>query len=152
MGGGEGDGDEEVEALLGFREDGAVGDVIGVALFWGGSANREDGSLVDDAAVFEGDPLAVVGVDGEGGDGDGVGFVGVLEDVVLGDDVEAFQAAGFANVEGGREVAGVGEFVGAETESGVGFPDGLGDCGIGGEEVIEFEGVLLVGFPDGFAA
>ena len=123
--------------------------MVGVAVFAAGHADGEDGAFVDDGfAVGGGDALAVVGVDGEGGDGDGIVFGGIGEDVFLSEDVEAFHAAAFADIELGGPVGVVGEFVFGEAEFGELGAVFFGDGGVGGEEVIEFEGVLAMGFPD----
>ena len=65
MGAGQGDRDEQVVALGGLGEDGAIGNVIGVADALGHLANGEDGAFVDDLAIGLDDAAAVVRVDGE---------------------------------------------------------------------------------------
>ena len=137
VGAGDGDGYEEVLALLFLGGDGAVGDVVGLT-----------GSLADVAFVldvaFGGDvALDVVGVHGVGAHADGLGWDAFAEDVELGGDVGADHAAGFADVELVRPVSVVSEFVFGEAPGAHFFAEFLGDAGIVGEEIHH---ALLVGF------
>ena len=145
VGGGHGDGDEEVGGLGFFRDEGAVGDGVGAA---GGDA---DVAFVLDVA-FGGDvALGVVGVDGVGAHADGVGGGFLFAEFVFGHDEGADHAAGFADVELVGPVAVVGEFVFGEAPLVEFFTDVGGDAGVVGDEVHE---ALLVGavFVDDFLA
>ena len=149
MGAGEGNRDDEVFAFLGEGEEVAIRDMVGVAVFATGHADGENGAFVNDVGTIRGrDALAVVRVDGEGGDGDRVVFTGLFEDIFLSEDVEAFHAAAFANVKLGGPVGVVGKFIFGEAEFGEFEAMFFRDGRVGGQEVIEFEGVLAMGFPD----
>jgi len=148
VGAAEGDGDEEVAALLGPRQDGAIGDLVGVANAGARDAHRQDGAFVDDATALDRHALAVVRVDWERGDGDGVILAGRIDDVLLAQDVESLQSAGFTDVEGGREVPRRDELVLAETEGSVVAASLRWDGRVGPQEVQELEGVLLMRLPE----
>jgi len=57
-----------------------------------------DGAFIDDA-VFGHDALAVVRVDGKGGDDNGILLLRILHDVFLADDIHALHAPAFTDVE-----------------------------------------------------
>ena len=148
MGASEGDRHEEVGALLGLRQDGTVRDVVRVADAAPGHAEGQDGALVHDGAVRADHALAIVRIDGERGDRDGVVLARRFEDVPLRQDMETLQPSRLADVERGREVPGGGELVFAEAEGGILGADFFGDGRVGPQEVQKFEGVLFVRLPD----
>ena len=114
-------------------------------------AHRIDRAFVDDA-VGQGEATAVVRIDGEGGDRDGVIFLRIFEHVLLRQGEASVHAAPFPDVELRRPVLRLGEFVAAEAEFRHGLADLRGDGRVGRQELVELEGVLLVLLPEPGAA
>ena len=151
MGGGERDGHEQVGALGRRGGDGAVGDVVGVAVRTAGDAYGEDGPFVQHA-FRQGDAAAVVRIDRERRHRDRVVLLGVIDDVLLRQRVAPVQSAAFADVELGRPMARLRELVAAQAEFGHRLADLGGDGGVGRQELIELQRVFLVLVPEPGAA
>lgn len=138
VGGGEAAYDEEVFAFAGFGAEGAVADGEGFE-----AANVEAAFAVKDAGVVDvkGD---AVGVERVGGEGDAVLGVASAFGVVLGDDVVADHAAGFADVDLMGPVAGVGELIFGEAPALHFGADFDGQAFVMTEEPEQAEGVVFV--------
>ena len=146
MRGGEGDRHEQVGALGGCGRDGAIRDMVGIAVAASGYADRHDRALVDHA-VGQGDTAAVMRIDGEGRDRDGVVLLRVIDNVFLRQRITSVHPSTFADVELGRPMVGLGELVAAEAKFSHRGADLRRHGVVGRQELIELERVLLMFFP-----
>ena len=121
--------------------------MVGVTVTAAGNAHRHDGSFIDDK-LSRAHALAVMRVDGERRHDDGVFLLRLFHDVFLRDDVFTDHAAAFADVELRRPMIVIGKLVFAEPDLRVLLANCGRHGGIGAEEVVHLQGILLVRLPD----